>query len=183
MRADYCLRNKDLVRLAVGNGLGEVLIGVESVDDGVLSLIDKGTTADMYFEAIEFLYSLGVNVKCAFIVGLPGETEESLRKMWKFCEKIEPMVADFDFTILTPYPGSKIWKNPEKYGIDFDKNEIVYGDGWYKGVPGRYDCKIKHSNLSKEQLLKWRDLLEQRFKLKHVRTVDTGGGCMHQMWK
>lgn len=183
MRADYCLRNRDLVKLAVRNGLGEVLMGIESVDAKVLELIDKGTTADMYLKAIEFLHSLNVRTKLAFIVGLPGETEESLTKMWKFCERVEPMVADYDFTILTPYPGSKLWKNPERYGIEFDKKEIIYGNGWYKGIPGKYDCKIRHSNLSKEQLLKWRDLLEQRFKLKHVRAADPGGGYMHQMCK
>jgi len=164
LRADYCLRNKDLVRLAVKNGLREVLIGVESGSAEVLKSIEKGTTPELNLEAIKFLHSLGVKVKASMIVGLPNESNETLKETWRWCEKAEVYVSEWDFTIFMPYPGSKVWRNPARYGIEFDKNEIIYGGGWYKGIPGKYECKIKHPNLSKKEILRWRGLFEKRFK-------------------
>lgn len=181
LRADFCLKNKDLVKLAVRKGLGEVLIGVESGSRKVLEAIEKGTTPEMNLEAIRFLHSLGVSVKAAMVVGLPYESHETLKETWKWCEKAEPYVSDWDFSIFVPLPGSKVWKNPEKYGIRFDKNEIIYGGSWYKGIPGKYDCKIRHQNLSKEEILKWRDLLEQRFKFKNLPDSDRCTGIQYSV--
>ena len=158
-RADFILKNKGLVELAAKSGLREVLIGVESADDRILQIIDKGTTVELNKKAIIFLHSLGVKVKAAMIVGLPGENEESLQRMWKFCEEVENYVADFDFSILVPYPGSKIWQNPENYDIEFEKKYIAY-----KTIPGQYNCAVRTSSLSHERLIEWRDKLEKRFK-------------------
>ena len=158
-RSDLILRNKELIKFAAKNGLREVLIGVESANDEILKSIEKGTSVEMNKEAIKFLHSSGINVKCAMIVGLPGENEKSLEKMWQFCEEVEPYTYDFDFTIYAPLPESKIWKNPENYDISFDKNYLPY-----KTKPNEYKCMVRTKNLSGEELLLWRKNLEKRFK-------------------
>jgi radical SAM superfamily enzyme YgiQ (UPF0313 family) len=165
LRADFCLRNKDLVRLAVKNGLKEVLIGIESGSAKILEIIEKGTTPEMNLEAIRFLHSLDVKVKAAMIVGLPGESPETLKETWRWLEKAEPYIETFDFTIFTPYPGSKVWRNPEKYDIKFDKKDCYKA---YKGMhaKGWEPPRISTSSLSFEQIFRARDLLEKRFKFK-----------------
>jgi anaerobic magnesium-protoporphyrin IX monomethyl ester cyclase len=164
-RADFILRNRELVEYAARNGLAEVLIGVESGSDYILGIIRKGTTSRMNLEAIRFLHERGVDTKCAIIIGLPGESPETLRETWSFCEKVEPYVESWDFTVFTPYPGSHVYNCPEMYDIKFDKARVYAA---YKGMgsPNWNPAPVSTSKLSFEEVLAWRESFERRFKLK-----------------
>jgi len=158
----FILRNKELVKKAAKMGLREVLLGIESGSAKILKLIGKGVTPDMHEKAIKFLHECGIKVKAACIVGLPGESIETLAESWKFYERIEPFIETWDFTVFTPYPGSKIYENPEKYDIRFNPKDVYTA---YKGMHAEWKpCRIETSKLSFEQILKARDLLERRFK-------------------
>lgn len=156
-RSDLILKNKELIRFASENGLRELLIGIESADDKMLETIEKGTTVKMNKEAIKFLHSMGIKVKCAMMIGLPGESKQSLMNTWNFCEEMKNYIYDFDFCIYTPMPGSKIWDNPEKYDLSFNK---IYKP--YKSEP--FECTIKTSKITSKELLEWREKLEKKFK-------------------
>jgi len=164
--ARWILRNKQLVNEASENGLRGVLIGAESGSRQILETINKGSNPQMNREAIRLLSSKGVSVKAAMVVMLPGESPETLSETWQFCEDVEPYVDDWDFTMLAPYPGSKIFEMPEKFDLRFDKRDV------YKAYKGSgTECweppKISTSKLSFQEGLKWRDALEQRFKFKN----------------
>jgi len=165
LRADYCLRNKDLVRLAAKNGLKEVLIGIESGSERILRIIEKGTTPEMNLEAIKFLHSLKVSVKASMIISLPGESPETLRETWKWLKKAEPYIETFDFTIFIPMPGSKIYRSPDKYDIYFEK-DVCYVPYKGYGTEAWKPPNIRTSKLTSEQILKARDMFERRFKFK-----------------
>ncbi|MHC1624461.1 MAG: B12-binding domain-containing radical SAM protein [Methermicoccaceae archaeon] len=165
LRADYCLRNKDLVRLAVKNGLREVLIGVESGSEKILKTIEKGTMPKMNLEAIKFLHSLGVKVKAAMIIGLPGESPETLMETWKWLEKAEPYIETFDFTIFVPMPGSKIYEHPDKYDIGFSR-DVCYTPYKGYGTEVWQPPKVWTSKLTPEQIAHAREVFERRFKFK-----------------
>ncbi len=83
--------------------------------------------------------------------------------MDEFVERTSP--DDVDFTILSVFPGSDIWNNPEKYDIQFNKKCRSH----YKGIPGKYItdvCKISTSKISFEELVEWREKLESKYKPK-----------------
>jgi len=166
-KSDFILKRKELVVEAAKNGLAEVLLGIESGSAKILRIIKKGTTPEMNLEAIKFLHDLGIRVKAAMIVGLPGESRETLMETWRWLEKAEPYIDTYDFTIFTPYPGSDVYEHPERYDIKFSKNEIFTA---YKGMhsPSWKPCRIETSRLSFEEIMAWRDALEQRFKFKNV---------------
>jgi len=161
----FLLRNKELAYEASKNGLHEVLIGIESGSDQTLKTINKGTTVAMNKEAIKLLHFLGVKVKAAMICMLPGESEETLKETWAFCEEVEPMISDWDFTMLVPYPGSQIYEHPEQFDIKFDKKQVYQA---YKGAGAETwnPTPLSTSKLSFEEGLIWRDRLENRFKYK-----------------
>jgi len=161
----FAWRYKWLVEKAVRYGLGEVLLGIESGSSKILQIIRKGTTPNLNKKVIKFLHELGVKVKAAMIVGLPGESIETLVETWKWLEETEQYISEYDFTLFTPYPGSDIFKNPSKYDIEFDKSSIYTA---YKGAGSIHwkPPKVKTSSLTTEQLLKARELLEKRFKYK-----------------
>lgn len=163
--SQFLLRNKKLLYEAYKNGLREVLIGVESGSDQILKAINKGTTVAMNKEAIKLLHFLGVKVKAAMICMLPGESEETFKETWAFCEEVEPMISDWDFTMLVPYPGSQIYEHPEQFDISFSRFQVCRA---YKGAGTETwnPTPISTSKLSFEEGLIWRDRLEQRFKYK-----------------
>lgn len=160
-KSDIVLRNNEIVKLAARKGLKEVLLGVESGDDETLSKINKGVTVEENKKAIKLLHGLGVSVKAAMIVGLPGESEETLKNTERFCEDVAPYVNDWDFTILQIYPGSTIWNNPGKYDLRW-----TYSRQAYKGMhtEGWDPSPISTSNLSFEDIMSARESLEKRFK-------------------
>ena len=166
VRADYTLRNKSLVKKAADNNLKEILIGIESGSNTVLNVIEKGTTSAQNFAAVKYLSELGIKVKCAMIVGLPSESEKTLEETWDWCEKAEKYVSDWDFTTFTPLPGSKIYEHPEFFDIKFDKSNTMVP---YKAMnTDSPTCPIHTKDLSFGEILKWRESLESRFKLKKV---------------
>lgn len=103
-----------------------VALGLESGDNKILELANKKTSVEQNKRAIEIFHKYQIPVKGFFIIGLPGETEETARKTIEFAEEMRSTgLTDADFYALTPFPGSAIWENPEKYGIkilsrDFD---------------------------------------------------------------
>ena len=159
----YVLKNRELVKQASRNGLREVLLGIESGSDHILRVINKGATVKENIEAIEFLHELGIRVKNAMMVGLPSESEETLKETWKFCEKVEPYTSDWDFCPFVPYPGSRIYEHPELFDISFKAQDTYRA---YKGMhaEGWEPLRISTSKLNFERIMEFREHLEERFK-------------------
>lgn len=141
-------------------GCIEVGIGIESADPKILRTISKGIKIERAKKAIKTLKDNGIRVKTFFILGLPGESKESIRLLDKFIEKTKP--DDVDLTVLSVMPGSDIYNHPEKYDIKFNP----HCKAWYKGKPGEYAkvCRISTSNLSFEEIVNARDELERKYK-------------------
>lgn len=140
-------------------GCVEVLIGCESGSDRILKNINKGTTREMNLKAIEALRQAGVRVKAALIVGLPGESWESVEETASFVEAAEP--DDVDFTVLVVFPGCEIYRDPGRYDISFNSSYDPY-----KTIPGQYKSGVSTSHMSAEGIVQARDMLERRFKPK-----------------
>jgi len=88
-------------------GCRDIWYGVESVDQTVLDLANKATKVEEIEFAVTETVKAGIKVAANLIVGLPGESEESLRKMMDFCRKSE--VIPISIKYLTPFPGTKIY--------------------------------------------------------------------------
>jgi radical SAM superfamily enzyme YgiQ (UPF0313 family) len=94
---------------------------------------------------------------------LPGESKDTLRETETLLDLVKPY--DVDFSILQVMPGSDIYKNPENYDIIIENKDDCI---WYKGIPGKYFCNIKTSNLDSNELIEARDRLEAKFKRKEL---------------
>jgi anaerobic magnesium-protoporphyrin IX monomethyl ester cyclase len=160
---------KEVAYIAKKTRCKEILLGIESGSDQILLNINKGITVKQHLKAIEFLHKNGIRVKAAMIIMLPGESKETLKETWKFCEKIEDKVAEWDWTICTPYPGSDIYNHPERYDLQFDPKTIFTE---YKGgnSPNWKPPKVATSQLTFEEGKKMREKFEQRFKF-HRREI------------
>ena len=155
-RADVIMRHTALIKVAAANGLREMLIGCESGSNILLDNINKGTNTWINEEAICFLKSLKVRVKVAIIIGLPGETPDTIKETERFVEKVKP--DSVDFTVLRVMPGSDIWKHPEKYDIKFSPDYKPY-----KTKPGKYEAGVSTSFMSAREIIGARDALDRKF--------------------
>jgi len=155
--------NEHILPMLKESGCVEIAVGIESADSQILNTINKNIDIVKAEKVCNMISDAGIDLKELFIVGLPGESHESLQKMDEFVERTQPF--DVDFTLLSVFPGSDIWEHPEKYDIKFNKNCKSH----YKGKPGEYlskVCKISTSKISFEELIEWREKLERKYKSK-----------------
>jgi p-methyltransferase len=71
-------------------GCKGVFLGIESADPRILQIMSKGATPERYAEGIRKLKERGIITYASFIVGFPGETEESARNTIEFIRETQP---------------------------------------------------------------------------------------------
>jgi len=84
-----------------------VHFGVESGSEPVLESTNKKITLEKIEAGVKMTHEAGIRVMCFFLFGLPGETEEDIKKTVKFAKKLNPHYASFH--IVLPYPGTKLY--------------------------------------------------------------------------
>jgi hopanoid biosynthesis associated radical SAM protein HpnJ len=82
-----------------------MIVGYESGDPQILKNIKKGATIDMALRFTENCKKLGLLVHGDFIVGLPGETRETLRRTIDFAKRLD--CETIQVSIAHPYPGTE----------------------------------------------------------------------------
>jgi radical SAM PhpK family P-methyltransferase len=76
--------------LMAESGCAGVFLGIESGDDTVLKAMNKIATADKYRDGIARLNERGIISYASFIIGHPGETEETARNTLAFIDEVKP---------------------------------------------------------------------------------------------
>lgn len=161
VRADLTLKyGPDFIDTMVDSGCVGVGVGIESGSDTILQNVNKRESASQMRRAIAMLKSRGLFVKGFFIVGLPGESEETLAETEQFLRDVQ--LDDIDAKIFQPYPGSPIYEHKERYDIDWDAIPLEYT--FYKGRPGEYYGNIRTSALSSERIVKAWKHVENTYK-------------------
>lgn len=163
-----CLIRADVTRSQVKEmksaGCAEVFIGQESGSDPILKNIDKGITAEQGLEAVQICTEAGLNVRVGLIIGLPGETRETVEETREWLKTARKMNLDlsFDYTICTVYPGSDIWNHSEKYDIYFERQD--WSKMIYKRPVGSYEGVVSTSHLSAQEILRLQREVEEEFE-------------------
>jgi len=89
-----------------------LIVGYESGDEQILRNIKKGATVDAAKRFTENAHKLGLVIHGDFIVGLPGETRESLRKSIDFAKSLN--VETIQVSIGHAYPGTEFYDYAKK---------------------------------------------------------------------
>jgi hopanoid biosynthesis associated radical SAM protein HpnJ len=82
-----------------------LIVGFESGDNRILKNIKKGATAEQGREFMKNCKKLGIAVHGDFIIGLPGETQESIARTVKYAEEID--CETIQVSIAHSYPGTE----------------------------------------------------------------------------
>ncbi len=92
-----------------------LIVGYESGDEQILRNIKKGATIDMAKRFTENCHKLGLVIHGDFIVGLPGETRETLRNTIDFAKKLD--VETIQVSIAHAFPGTEFYDYAKKNNL------------------------------------------------------------------
>ena len=144
------------LKIMKDNGLRLLLVGYESGDDQILVNIKKGMRTDVARRFSEDCRKLGIIIHGTFILGLPGETKETIEKTIKFAKEINPHTIQV--SLAAPYPGTFLYKQAvENNWLQTSKVINLVND---KGVQL---ATISYPHLSKEEIYHGVEVFYKRF--------------------
>lgn len=138
--------DEEFLRLAKEAGLYQVSLAFESGDQASLDSINKGITLEQSERAMKLVRKCGLESVGFFMLGLPADTEESLKKTLDFAVKLSPDLAKV--TITTPFPGTALYRQYEERGL-------IKSRDWAKYNLHKAADIYEHPNLSHETLEKY----------------------------
>ena len=122
----------DFFHMAKRSGLYLVAFGFESADDDTLKAIKKGATVKQARRAVQWAKAAGLTTVGYFMVGLPGDTEKSMRDTANFAASLDLDYAKFSITM--PLPGTPLWDEwaPRmKPGFDWEFSFHRQASEWF----------------------------------------------------
>ena len=155
IRADLDL---EILKLMAKAGCRLVIVGFESANQQILNNIKKGITVEQMKKFAENVRKAGILLHADFIIGLPGETKETIQQTFRFIKEIKPDILQI--SIATPFPGTEFYKWLEKnrYLKTKNLNEYLDEHGHQKSV-------VNYPWLSAEEIEIYVDTLLKKYYL------------------
>lgn len=109
--------------------------GLESGNQRLLDMIDKGITIEEIRKTISMTKKAGIDIRASFILGLPTETKEESMRTVEFARELG--INQVRFALATPFPGTKLWDIALSEGaLDLsDWRRFSLMSGYSKGLP------------------------------------------------
>ncbi len=103
-----------LLRKLRDAGCAMICFGMESGNQGILDRAHKRTTLEKTRQAVLMCKDAGISPFGSFILGLPGETRETMEETISFARSLG---IPYGFHLLSPFPGTRIREKAAEYGI------------------------------------------------------------------
>ena len=117
--------NGELIKKMKDAGCNCIYYGVESANQKILNeYYRKRISLDQVKDAVKKTKEHGILTVCSFIIGAPMETREDMMNTLKFSIKLNPDYAQY--SILTPYPGTEIYREAKEKGWLLTENFDEY---------------------------------------------------------
>jgi len=136
-RVDYV--DEEMLSLMGRAGCWYISWGIESANEQILKNVHKGATKEKAMRALQWAKKAGINNWGYFIIGLPGETEETIQETIEFSKQLPLDIALFH--VAAPYPGTPFFFEVVKNGwfrpgtrweqVDMDRETVLD----YPGLP------------------------------------------------
>ena len=136
--------SKEVAKSMKRGGCHTVYFGIESGSQKTLDFIGKGITLQQSLKAVRDAHDADLTSLGSFIIGFPDESRDDVKNTIKFSKKVGVNLAQF--TVATPYPGTRLWN------IALKRNLITSFD-WRKYTTLTPIMKLKDFTL--EQIMKW----------------------------
>lgn len=129
-------------------GLVEIFVGVESASNEIKNNIHKKTTIEQDSNIVQWCKELGIRCKTSFILGLPGESQQSIQATLDWILEYRPDRVQVGR--LIPFPGTPLTKNPQDYDLIVEHN--IDDDWFYMGHNEETHSFVGTSHLTSAQI-------------------------------
>ena len=129
--------DREMFELMYKAGCYMLSIGGESGNAEVLKTIKKGTKPEFIRNTVKLLRSVGIPSLVYFLIGLPGDSRETIQETVDFAKSINPDYVEF--YPATPYPGTPFYEIAKERKLIANPNWDRYmcgGDQFVVRIPG-----------------------------------------------
>ncbi|MBV8281681.1 MAG: hopanoid biosynthesis associated radical SAM protein HpnJ [Candidatus Eremiobacteraeota bacterium] len=152
------------------NGLRLLLVGYESGNQQILNNIKKGVRLDIARRFSRDCRELGIKIHGTFIVGLPGETPETIRETMRFAAEVEP--ETIQVSLAAPYPGTELYRQAQENGwIQMETGELV-------DEHGVQNATLNYPGFTSEMMFKTVDEFYRAFYFRPRKMFSMFGGML-----
>jgi hopanoid biosynthesis associated radical SAM protein HpnJ len=143
------------IEIMKANGLRLFLVGYESGNQQVLNNMKKGTRLDIIRRFSKDCRELGIKVHGTFILGMPGETLETIQETIDFACEVDP--ETIQVSLAAPYPGTYLYKQATENGwLEAQSEELV-------DTHGVQHAALNYPGLTSEMIFAGVDEFYRRF--------------------
>jgi anaerobic magnesium-protoporphyrin IX monomethyl ester cyclase len=122
----------EVLRKMYAAGCRRIHYGIESGNQQILDGVGKGIKLEQVRQAVRWTQEAGIEVKGYFMLGLPGDTEETLQQTIDLATELD--LDETMFSLTTPFPGTRLWDElvKRKPGTEFNQD---FARAYYYGNP------------------------------------------------
>ncbi|MDA8389086.1 MAG: hopanoid biosynthesis associated radical SAM protein HpnJ [Nitrospiraceae bacterium] len=144
------------------NGLRLLVVGFESGNQRILDNIKKGITVEGAGKFVKACKDLGVLIHACFIIGLPGETAQTIEETIRFAKWIDPY--SIQVSLAAPYPGTELYRQALKEGWLKTDDDRAGKDSRKELVKGGIQTAVlSYPHLPKEEMFETVERFYRRF--------------------
>ncbi|MEI8394558.1 MAG: hopanoid biosynthesis associated radical SAM protein HpnJ [Rhodospirillaceae bacterium] len=115
---------RETLKVLKDNGLRLLLVGYESGNQQILHNIRKGLLIEVAKKFTKDCRELGIGIHGTFVLGLPGETRETIEETIRYATEINPHTIQV--SLAAPYPGTRLYKEAVENGwLDTAHAELI----------------------------------------------------------
>lgn len=144
-------------------GCISISYGIESGSQKILDLSRKNIKIQDSISAVKMTKEVGISVFAYFILGLPGETKETINQTISFASNLDPEYANFH--IATPFPGTEFYKAAIK-------NKWLVSEDWNQ-FEEEGSAVISTENISSQELVEAQKKAMRKFYLRPNKIIKT----------
>ena len=152
----------ETLKIMKDNGLRLLLVGYESGNQNILVNIKKGIRIDVAKQFTRDCHNLGILIHGTFIVGLPGETSETIEETIKYAKELNPQTIQV--SLPAAYPGTLLYKQAIENGWLVADEDLVGNDGMQHSV-------LSYPHLTSNEIFKAVDDFYKRFYFRPKKMV------------
>ena len=97
---------RDLLEVIRPAGCRAIMVGLESFSESMLQEMNKGATVEQNHRACELLNEFGIEIWPGLIIGMPGETEETVRDVIAGCKRHAIRLSEWELRVRNAVPGN-----------------------------------------------------------------------------
>jgi len=161
MRVDTV--DKEILHELKESGCWMIEYGFESGSQKMLNVMDKGVSVNDNINVAQWTKEAGIYTSPAFVIGMPGETAETINETIEFLKKIK--YDYFQYTYAFPVPGTPLYEYALLKGLITDEDK--YLEGICNVAPNNFiesNMFVNFTNEDRATVMKWPKMMEKALR-------------------